>query len=75
MTKAELHKLVDELPDEVVEAAGRFLERAARDPMLSVLDAAPWDDEPVTPAEDAAVKAAEAERSIPYRTVRKELLG
>jgi hypothetical protein len=74
MTKAELHRLVDELPEEVVEAAGRLLERAVRDPMVSVLDAALWDDEPVTPEEDAEVKAAESEPGISYRAVRKELL-
>ncbi len=58
-----------------VEAAGRLLERAARDPTVSVLDTAPWDDDPVAPAEDSEVKGAEAERGITYETVRKELLG
>jgi hypothetical protein len=31
MTKADLHRLVDALPDEAVEGAGLFLERVLRD--------------------------------------------
>ena len=62
MTKADLHKLVDALPSESVEAVGRWLERVAEDPMIAMLDAAPWDDEPSTADEEAAV--AEARASI-----------
>lgn len=46
VTKADLHKLVDELPDTAVDAVARPLEGALEDPMLAVLHAAPWDDEP-----------------------------
>lgn len=60
MTRADLHRLVDELPDAAVEPAGRWLERA-QDPMIATLDAAPWDDEPVTADEEAAVAQARAE--------------
>lgn len=45
MTRAELHRLVDELPDESVDAAGIMLTRA-KDPVLAALEAAPLDDEP-----------------------------
>jgi len=62
MTKADLHRLVDELPPESVDAVGRWLERVSDDPMIAVLDAAPWDDEPSTPDEETAV--AEARASI-----------
>jgi hypothetical protein len=45
MTRADLHRLVDELPDESVDAAGVLLARA-KDPVLARLQAAPLDDEP-----------------------------
>jgi hypothetical protein len=47
MTRAELHRLVDELPEESVAAAGVLLTRA-KDPMVAILEAAPFDDEPYT---------------------------
>jgi hypothetical protein len=47
MTRAELHRLVDELPEESVEAAGILLIRV-KDPMVATLEAAPFDDEPYT---------------------------
>lgn len=59
MLRADLHRLVDELPDASVDAAGRLLERA-QDPMLAVLDAAPADDEPLTDDDVAAVQEGEA---------------
>ena len=56
--KERLHRLVDELPDQEAEVALVILERRRDDPMLGVLAAAPVDDEPSTPEEDA--DAAEA---------------
>jgi hypothetical protein len=53
MTKAELHRLVDELPDESVEAVGILLVRA-KDPVVATLEAAPFDDEPYTGDDRAA---------------------
>lgn len=58
MTKADLHRLVDHLPPDSVDAVGRWLERVTDDPMIAVLDAAPWDDEPSTAEEEAAVAEA-----------------
>lgn len=55
MTKADLHRLVDALPSESLDAVGEWLRRVTEDPMIAVLDAAPWDDEPATPDEEAAV--------------------
>jgi hypothetical protein len=52
MTRAELHRLVDELPDESVDAAGILLRRA-KDPLVAALEAAPEDDEPYTDEERA----------------------
>jgi hypothetical protein len=68
MTRAELHRLVDELPDESVDAAGVLLERA-RDPLVAALDAAPIDDELYTQDDDAV----SAEGWAAYR--RGEALG
>lgn len=59
MTRTDLHRLVDELPDEAVESAARMLQHAA-DPMVLTLAGAPVDDEPETAREHAA--AAEAWR-------------
>jgi hypothetical protein len=53
MTRAELHRLVDELPDESVDAAGVMLTRA-KDPMLAALETAPLDDEPYGDEDRAA---------------------
>jgi len=53
MTRAELHRLVDELPDESVDAAGVLLARA-RDPLVAALEASPVDDEPYVADDQAA---------------------
>jgi len=66
--------LVDSLPDESVEAVGEWLRRA-HDPVIAQLDAAPWDDEPVTETEQAAVREALKEPGVHLERVRKELLG
>jgi hypothetical protein len=58
MTKAELHKLVDELPETSVEVAGKLLRRAVDDPEMARLFAAPKDDEPYTDEQRAEDKAA-----------------
>ena len=59
--KEKLHRLVDELPESELHTAERFLEYlrfVANDPVLRALESAPWDDEPETPAEAAAVQEA-----------------
>jgi hypothetical protein len=53
MTRAELHRLIDELPDASVDAAGILLTRA-KDPLVATLEAAPLDDEPYTGEDRAA---------------------
>lgn len=53
MTRADLHRLVDELPDESVDAAGVLLTRA-KDPVVAALEAAPYDDEPYSGEDRAA---------------------
>ncbi len=54
--------------------AGAALRRAAEEPEVAQLLMAPWDDEPVTEEEQAAVREALKERGIPLERVRKELL-
>jgi hypothetical protein len=57
MTRADLHRLVDELPDGSLDAAALRLERV-RDPMVVRLETAPPDDEPFTEEERREVYAA-----------------
>jgi hypothetical protein len=45
MTRADLHRLVDELPEESVDPAGVLLTRA-EDPVLAVLEAVPLTTSP-----------------------------
>lgn len=77
MTKTDLHQLVDALPADSVDAVGRWLERVIDDPMIAVLDASAWDDEPFTPDEDTAVEEARASiargEGIPWDQVKAEL--
>jgi hypothetical protein len=60
-TKADLHQLIDALPDMALDEAGRRL-AALEDPVLAAFMSAPDDDEPVTDEDLAAI--AEAEESI-----------
>ncbi len=75
MTRAELHRIVDELPEASVEVAGQLLRRAAEEPEVAQLLMTPWDDEPVSEEEQAAVRQALKEPGIPLEQVRRELLG
>jgi predicted transcriptional regulator len=60
-----LHTLVDDLPEAELSAARRFLEylRRQADPLRSILDAAPLDDEPVTDEDLAAIREGLAEKA------------
>jgi hypothetical protein len=76
MTRTELHRLVDELPDESVDAAGILLARA-RDPLVARLEAALADDEPYTEDDRAAseegVSAHRRGESVRLSDLRAEL--
>lgn len=77
-TKAELHRLIDDLPDNATDEAARLL-ATLRDPLMQALLSAPEDDEPSTLDEDAG--AAEAHEQYrrgegrQWKDVRRELLG
>jgi hypothetical protein len=58
VTKAELHAIVDQLPDDLTEEAARRLDELS-DPVLHALLIAPDDDEPETAEERAAVDGAQ----------------
>ena len=78
-TKDELYRLVDELPEQELHAAKRFLEYLHNqgDPLLQALMAAPYDDEPTTPEEDKGAEEAWQEylrgEARPWQDVRNEL--
>jgi hypothetical protein len=72
MTKTELYELVDALPDESLPAAAILLRRA-RDPMVAKLDAAPYDDEPLTDEDLRAVREARTESGVAWSEVEAEL--
>ena len=61
VTRQELHALLDEIPDDGLEDARRYLaalKEAKGDPFLARLLLAPEDDEPTTPEEDAGAQEA-----------------
>ena len=64
LPKRRLHELVDELPENEIRAAERYLEFlcACQDPLIRALESAPEDDESITDEEREAVE--EAERAL-----------
>ena len=80
-TKKDLHRLVDELPDTEVAAAGRYLQylRNLGDPFLRQLVEAPEDgkalsDETTEALEEAKQQALRGQ-GRPWEAVRRELAG
>ncbi|MBS1862259.1 MAG: hypothetical protein JSS68_11175 [Actinobacteria bacterium] len=71
MTKTELHRLVDALPDESLPAAAILLRRA-QDPVVAKLDAAPVDDEELTDEDRRAIQDARKEPGVPWPEVEGE---
>jgi hypothetical protein len=78
MTRSDLHRLVDAVPDEMLEQARLALAPLA-DPFLLTLASAPIDDEPETDAERAAIGEARddlvAGRVRDWAELRDELVG
>ena len=63
--KERLHALVEDLPEGEAEAAVKLLEslrQDAPDPVARALRDAPFDDEPLTPEDLAALEEAERDR-------------
>lgn len=63
MTRADLHRLVDQLPDESLDSAAVVLERVS-DPFWGTLMASPPDDEPFTADQRSAVEAARRQPAL-----------
>ena len=78
--KADLHRLVDELPEEELYAAKRYLVylRSMGDSVFRSLEEAPYDDEPTTPEEDESADEAWQEylegKAISAEEAKRELL-
>lgn len=72
MTKTELHRLVDALPDESLPAAAILLRRA-QDPVVAKLDAAPVDDEELTDEDRRAIQKSREEPGIAWSEAEAEL--
>jgi hypothetical protein len=72
MTKTELHRLIDALPEESWPAAAVLLRRA-QDPVVAKLDAAPYDDEELTDEDLRAVNEARQEPGVPWSDAEAEL--
>jgi len=71
--RQELHRLLEHIPDSEVSAGRKFL-RSFVDPVTFSLLTAPFDEEPVTEEERAAVEAARREpgSGTPHEQVVKE---
>ncbi len=71
MSKTELHRLIDELPEASWAAA--VLLRRAQDPVVAKLDAVPYDDEELSEEELRAVREAQWEPGVPWSEAEAEL--
>ena len=61
LTRREIHRLVDALPERELTAAKRylqFLQGVGNDSLSAALMRAPWDDEPESPEEVGAIQEA-----------------
>ena len=75
-SRQQLHDLVEQLPETEVPAAHRVLQALCLDPVQLSLLTAPYDDEPETEEERAAVQQAREELArgevIPFEDVQRE---
>lgn len=81
MSREKLHRLIEELPEQEVQPAERFLEylrNVGSDPVVRAFMDAPLDDEPLTPEDERAIREAKDEiargEGIPWEDAR-QLLG
>ena len=79
-TRESLHELVDGIPESALddaEASLRSLTAADESGLRRFLDEAPYDDEPLTDDERAAIALADAEfargEGVPHSVVKKLL--
>ena len=76
-TRETLYKLIEELPEDEIQAATRYLQylRDRRNPVLVALLNAPEDDEPETDYERQAVAEAMADLAAGQFASADEILG
>lgn len=60
-TREKLHRIVDELPEEELDAALKAIETRSDDPLIRRLEDAPAEDEEISAEEEAAVQEARDE--------------
>lgn len=63
VTRASLHTLIDEIPDDLLGEAERHLLPLARDPLWQAFMRAPEDDEPLTKEDMIALWEAREDRA------------
>ena len=73
----QLVELASRVPEDQVPAAKRMLQSLIVDPFWLSLQAAPYDDEPLTPEEEVAVEAAResirlGEPLLPHEDIMRE---
>lgn len=68
-TREKLHRLVDELPEEELDAALKVIESRADDPLIRRLDEVPLEDEEISPEEEEAVREARDELAAGAPTI------
>jgi hypothetical protein len=68
-TREKLHRLVDELPEEELDAALKVIESRADDPLIRRLEDAPLEDEEISAEEAAAVQEARDELAAGVPTI------
>ena len=77
--RQELHEILEKVPSEDLHAARRYLGYliASKDPFVQSLLEAPWDNEPLTAEDEAAIEEgmrAEAEgKLISHEEVKRQL--
>ena len=78
VTKTDLHRLVDDLPDSQIEKAARQLKHL-NDPLSRLLEEAEEDDEPLTEEDLKAIEEAHEDirqgRVVSHEEARRRLLG
>lgn len=79
VTKADLHEMVDKLKRTELATAALLLAKVHEDPLWAALQAVPFDDEPGTAEDIAAIERGRADiragRVKSLEQVKQELLG
>jgi hypothetical protein len=72
--RQRLHDLIDRLDSDHVSTIERLLEALTESPAQRAMRLAPPDDEPVTAADEEAIRAAESDSRppVPFEEIAKE---